>query len=112
MVVIPTHMWASATKLFYLSLYLFEVVIPTHMWASATLKWGTQDKNEEVVIPTHMWASATTDSILERIQIQLSYPLTCGLLQPTVFTSGFALTGCHTHSHVGFCNILHLKVRD
>ena len=43
---------------------LFEnenaVVIPTHMWASATaIKYGLVDKIV-VVIPTHMWASATS----------------------------------------------------
>ena len=38
---------------------IYEVVIPTHMWASATPKFNrTRDANG-VVIPTHMWASAT-----------------------------------------------------
>ena len=82
-VVIPTHMWASATFQEYLEVYVVEVVIPTHMWASATdfIKYEIEaneschthshvgfcnvlnsndiDELTKVVIPTHMWASAT-----------------------------------------------------
>ena len=36
-----------------------DVVIPTHMWASATFKYYECRKSFLVVIPTHMWASAT-----------------------------------------------------
>ena len=81
-VVIPTHMWASATFQEYLEVYVVEVVIPTHMWASATdfIKYEIEANEschthshvgfcnaedvvpsvfDHVVIPTHMWASAT-----------------------------------------------------
>ena len=106
----------------------FTVVIPTHMWASATDYDDISVQDIEVVIPTHMWASATILAILAIAVIELSYPLICGLLQlmglfssnkvygvviPThMWASATAVTGtqwipsvsCHTHSYVGFCN--------
>ena len=38
------------------------------------------------------------------IKGRLSYPLTCGLLQLSSSSSYYHIQRCHTHSHVGFCN--------
>ena len=103
-VVIPTHMWASATPsktvlinqkkschthshvgfcnmLFQVSSTMIKVVIPTHMWASATCYVLATCNSISVVIPTHMWTSATLFVITDTELQKLSYPLTCGLLQ-------------------------------
>ena len=83
-VVIPTHMWASATAGMQAVEDVSKVVIPTHMWASATSVNGFVPKFNRVVIPTHMWASATSyRSVL------------C-----------FGCFRCYTHSYVGFCNLI------
>ena len=61
-----------------------QVVIPTQMWASATTNCFLQWIIKLVVIPTQMWASATWWWRLE---------------SP-------ASSRCHTHSNVGFCNLM------
>ena len=77
-----------------------------------------------------MWASATLRTLLKRSSIKLSYPLKCGLLQPykaallestpevviptQMWASATQLDltpmksdeSCHTHSNVGFCNLM------
>ena len=58
-----------------------QVVIPTHMWASATAGMQAVEDVSKVVIPTHMWASATYYKNIGGYWVKLLYPLICGLLQ-------------------------------
>ena len=128
-VVIPTHMWASATPsktvlinqkkschthshvgfcnmLFQVSSTMIKVVIPTHMWASATCYVLATCNSISVVIPTHMWTSATNPNAIRVLLPEVVIPTHMWASATTNSYGSWRHLCCHTHSHVGFCNEL------
>ena len=84
-----------------------KVVIPTHMWASATMTF------EKILLPILKLLYPLICGLLQPIDefrqkmldLGLLYPLICGLLQhDEARLEAVAGKGCYTHSYVGFCN--------
>ena len=76
------------------------------MWASATKIWF---KVQIIALLSYPLTCGLLQPILQAIGIirsKLSYPLTCGLLQLSMPNQSTLLSSCHTHSHVGFCNLV------
>ena len=105
-VVIPTHMWASATRQ---SLLICREIRLSYPLTCGLLQ--RKKSNLELTVASchthsHVGFCNPKDGTEEVLKYKLSYPLTCGLLQLGKNGSKFADICCHTHSHVGFCNTL------